>query len=130
MTKFYDLSMTNFIFLFVINQAILQGTQITILYKHKRQRISTYALFRLILPISSTFQFPLILLCTHYPPPIAILLLPSHVPLYRHLLLSKAYTRNLRYLPLNLDYENDNLISSVSSESYTPLPRLSFSPIL
>jgi len=34
--------MTNFIFLFVINQAILQGTQITIL--------------RLILPISSTFS--------------------------------------------------------------------------
>jgi hypothetical protein len=27
-------------------------------------------------------------------------------------------------------FENDNLISSVSSESYTPLPRLSFSPIL
>ena len=48
----------------------------------------------------------------------------------RHLLLLKVCTGNLQYLPLNLDYENDNLISSVSSESYTPLPRLSFSPIL
>ena len=48
----------------------------------------------------------------------------------RHLLLLRVCTGNLQYLPLNLDYENDNLISSVSSESYTPLPRLSFSPIL
>ena len=48
----------------------------------------------------------------------------------RHLLLLKVCIGNLQFLPLNLDYENDNLISSVSSESYTPLPRLSFSPIL
>ena len=44
----------------------------------------------------------------------------------RHLLLLKVCTRNLQYLPLNLDYENDNLISSVSSESHTPLT----SPVL
>lgn len=47
---------------------------------------------------------------------------------FPHSLLSLAYIENLLHLPLNLDYENDNLISSVSSESYTPLLRLSFSP--
>lgn len=47
---------------------------------------------------------------------------------FPHLLLLKVCTGNLQYLPLNLDYENDNSISSVSSESYTPLPRLSLSP--
>ncbi len=70
--------MTNFIFLFAINQAILhgrsQGTQITKITVHEsksfftisvlslhslyaqKQGISTYALLRLILPISSTFS--------------------------------------------------------------------------
>lgn len=43
-----------------------------------------------------------------------------HVPPSLHSLLSLACTENLLYHPLNLDYENDNLISSVSSECYTP----------
>lgn len=127
MTKFYDLSMTNFIFLFVINQAILQGTQITILYKHKRQRISTYALLRLILPIFSTFSvssdsamYSLSSAHCDTASSIARFTLPAFASiksLHKKSAVSSAD-------------ENDNLISSVSSESYTPLPRLSFSPIL
>ena len=70
--------------------------------------------------------FELKLLCI--PPYMRIMLLfLLHAPPSLHSLLSLACTENLLYLPLNLDYENDNLISSVSSESYTPLLRLSFS---
>lgn len=36
MTKFYDLSMTNFIFLFVINQAILQLQSLALFYRPKQ----------------------------------------------------------------------------------------------
>ena len=77
---------------------------------------------------SPTTSMFLALLCIRFPLRTGMQHLQSHASLFLCLLQSKVYTKSQRYLPLNLDYESDNLVSSASSGISTSFSCLSFFP--